>query len=57
MFLELAQTKKPVFEASKKFTLEGYRVTRDFPSETKEDLQPLGHHLVSVFKLLTGLIG
>jgi len=116
MFLQLAHTKTPVFEQSKKFTLECYRITKDFPGEerfamvqqirraalsvhlniaegcsrkseaerkrffeisrgsvievdtaldiacelnykTKEELQPLGTHLVSIFKQLTGLIG
>ncbi|MDQ6610460.1 MAG: four helix bundle protein [Bacteroidota bacterium] len=116
MFLELAHTKKPVFEASKKFTLECYRITNGFPADEKfamvqqirraalsvhlniaegcsrksiterkrffeisrgslievdtamdtavdlnyvttNKLQPLGTHLVSTFKQLTGLIG
>jgi four helix bundle protein len=35
MFLDLAHTKKPVFHESRKFTLECYRVTKDFPPEEK----------------------
>src|SRR5687767_12323870 len=35
MFLHLAHTKKDVFQESKKFTLECYRITKDFPSEEK----------------------
>lgn len=35
MFLNLAHTKKPVFEASKQFTLERYRITEDFPSDER----------------------
>lgn len=35
MFLDLAHTKKPVFEASKQFTLECYRITKDFPSDER----------------------
>ena len=116
MFLQLAHTKTPVFEQSKKLTLECYRITKDFPTEerftmvqqirraalsvhlniaegcsrksgterkrffeisrgsvievdtaidiahelnykTKEELQPLGMHIISTFKQLTGLIG
>jgi four helix bundle protein len=116
MFLQLAHTKKPVFETSKKFTLEWYRLTKEFPSDEKfamiqqirraalsvhlniaegfsrkseaerkryyeisrgslievdtamdiaselnylpiEKFQPLGVHLISTFKQLTGLIG
>ena len=35
MFLELAHTKKDVFQESKKFTLECYRITMDFPPDEK----------------------
>jgi four helix bundle protein len=35
MFLDLAHTKTDVFQASKKFTLECYRVTKDFPQEER----------------------
>src|SRR5688500_11005223 len=35
MFLHLAHTKKDVFQESKKFTLECYRITKDFPSEER----------------------
>lgn len=35
MFLQLAHTKTPVFRESKKFILECYRVTKDFPKEEK----------------------
>lgn len=35
MFLDLAHTKTDVFQASKKFTLECYRVTKDFPHEER----------------------
>ncbi len=35
MFLQLAHTKKDVFLESKKFTLECYRITKDFPSDEK----------------------
>jgi four helix bundle protein len=35
MFLQLAHTKIPVFEESKKLTLECCRITKDFPSEEK----------------------
>ena len=35
MFLELSHTKTNVFQASKKFTLECYRVTKDFPVEER----------------------
>ena len=35
MFLQLAHTKKPVFQESKKFTLECYRITKDFPAEER----------------------
>ncbi len=35
MFLELAHTKTDVFQASKKFTLECYGVTKDFPQEER----------------------
>jgi four helix bundle protein len=115
MFLELAHTKTPVFQESKKFLLECYRITKDFAKDerfamvqqmrraalsvhlniaegcsrrsenerrrffeisrgsiievdaavdiafsleykTEEELKPLGEHLVSTFKQLTGLI-
>lgn len=35
MFLDLAHTKKPVFEESRRFVLECYKMTRDFPQEEK----------------------
>lgn len=35
MFLQLAHTKTPVFEQSKKFILECYRITKDFPTEER----------------------
>ena len=35
MFLQLAHTKMPIFEESKKLTLECFRITKDFPSEEK----------------------
>jgi len=35
MFLQLAHTKTPVFQESKKITLECYRLTRDFPAEER----------------------
>ena len=35
MFLELAHTKTDVFQTSKKFTLECYRITKDFPADEK----------------------
>jgi four helix bundle protein len=35
MFLQLAHTKKEVFQESKKLTLECYRVTKDFPAEER----------------------
>ena len=35
MFLQLAHTKTPVFAESKKFTLECYRITNDFPWHEK----------------------
>jgi len=35
MFLQLGHTQKDVFKASKAFTLECYRLTKDFPSEEK----------------------
>jgi four helix bundle protein len=35
MFLELSHTKTPVFQQSKAFVLECYRVTKDFPQEEK----------------------
>ena len=35
MFLQLAHTKTPVFQESKKFILECYRITKDFPQEEK----------------------
>lgn len=35
MFLELSHTKKDVFQASKQFTLECYRITKDFPSDER----------------------
>ncbi len=35
MFLQLAHTKKDVFLASKRFTLECYKVTKDFPAEER----------------------
>jgi len=35
MFLKLAHTKTPVFQESKKFTLECYRITKDFPADEK----------------------
>ncbi|MES2881660.1 MAG: four helix bundle protein [Bacteroidota bacterium] len=35
MFLNLAHTKKPVFDASKQFTLECYRITKDFLSDER----------------------
>ena len=35
MFLQLAHTKTPVFQESKKFTLECYRITKDFPKDEK----------------------
>ena len=35
MFLQLAHTQKNVFQESKKFTLECYRVTKDFPTDEK----------------------
>jgi four helix bundle protein len=116
MFLHLAHTKTDVFQTSKKYTLECYRISKDFPPEerfamvqqirraalsthlniaegcsrkseaerrrffeiargsvvevdtaldiahslhykTREELQPLGNYLVSMFKQLSGLIG
>ncbi len=116
MFLQLAHTKSKLFHASKTFTFECYKITKDFPAEerfamvqqirraalsvhlniaegcsrkseverkrffeisrgsvievdaaldianelnykTKEQLHPLGEHLVSTFKQLSGLIG
>jgi four helix bundle protein len=35
MFLHLAHTKTPVFRESEKFTLECYRITKDFPQEER----------------------
>jgi len=35
MFLQLAHTKTPVFQESKKFKLECYRITKDFPKDEK----------------------
>jgi|SRR6185295_13157912 len=35
MFLHLAHTKTPVFQESQKFTLECYRITKDFPKDEK----------------------
>ncbi len=35
MFLQLAHTKTPVFQESKKFILECYRITKDFPRDEK----------------------
>ncbi len=35
MFLQLAHTKTPVFQESKKFILECYRVTKDFPTDER----------------------
>jgi four helix bundle protein len=35
MFLQLAHTKTPVFKESQKFTLECYRITRDFPQDER----------------------
>lgn len=35
MFLELSHTKTDVFQTSKKFTLECYRVTKDFSAEER----------------------
>jgi four helix bundle protein len=35
MFLQLAHTKTPVFQESKKFTLECYRITKDFPQDER----------------------
>jgi four helix bundle protein len=35
MFLQLAHTKTNLFQTSKNFTLECYRVTKDFPQEEK----------------------
>lgn len=35
MFLQLAHTKKEVFQQSKKLTLECYRITKEFPSDEK----------------------
>jgi four helix bundle protein len=35
MFLQLAHTKTPVFQESKKFILECYRITKDFPKDEK----------------------
>jgi len=35
MFLDLAHTKKLVFEESKRFVLECYKMTQDFPQEEK----------------------
>lgn len=37
MFLELSHTKKPVFQESKRFVPECYKVTKDFP--TRKGLQ------------------
>jgi four helix bundle protein len=35
MFLDLAHTKKPIFQESKLFVLECYRITKDFPQDEK----------------------
>jgi four helix bundle protein len=35
MFLHLAHTKTPVFHESEKFTLECYRITKDFPQDER----------------------
>jgi four helix bundle protein len=35
MFLDLAHTRMPVFQESRRFVLEGYRITKDFPQEEK----------------------
>jgi len=35
MFLQLAHTKTPVFQESKKFILECYRITKDFPKDER----------------------
>jgi len=35
MFLQLAHTKTPVFQESKKFILECYSITKDFPKDEK----------------------
>src|SRR5437762_12720352 len=35
MFLQLAHTKTPVFQESKGFTLECYRITKDFPPDER----------------------
>lgn len=35
MFLQLSHTKMNVFQQSKRFTLECYRITKNFPNEEK----------------------
>jgi four helix bundle protein len=35
MFLQLAHTQKNIFQESKRFALECYRITKDFPSEER----------------------
>ena len=35
MFVHLAHTKTPVFQESKRFTLECYRITKDFPQDER----------------------
>lgn len=35
MFLQLSHTKLDVFQASKKLTLECYKITKGFPNEEK----------------------
>ena len=35
MFLKLAHTKTPIFQESKRFILECYRITKDFPQDER----------------------
>ena len=37
-FLQLAHTKTPVFQESKKFALECYRITKDYPADERFSL-------------------
>ncbi|HEV8504648.1 MAG TPA: four helix bundle protein [Chitinophagaceae bacterium] len=49
MFLQLAHTKTPVFQESKKFILECYRITKDFTKDEKFAMvQQMGRAALSV---------
>lgn len=52
MFLQLVHTRTPVFQESKKLTLECHRNTRDFPADERFAMLQIRRAALSVISIL-----